>query len=120
MPQQNGNLPGDMRWHYRLRTHGWSNAWFSAEGADAANEGRISSPGAQVIANAEARTLTITVPAKALGNPASMSGIRLYLNTWDYDGGYRGLSPEGGGMIFGGDRTDGIKVLDETDVLVLP
>ena len=120
MPQQNGSLPGGMRWHYRLRTHGWSNAWFSAEGADAANEGRISSPGAQVIANAEARTLTITIPAKALGNPASMSGIRLYLNTWDYDGGYRGLSPEGGGMIFGGDRTDGIKVLDETDVLVLP
>lgn len=120
MPQQNGSLPEGMRWHYRLRTHGWSNAWFSAEGADAASEGRASSPGAQIIADAGARTLTITIPAKALGNPASLSGIKLYLNTWDYDGGYRGLSPEGGGMLFGGDRADGTKVLDETGVLVLP
>ena len=120
MPQQNGSLPEGMRWHYRMRTHGWSNAWFSAEGADAASEGRVSSPGAQVVADAKARTLTITIPAKALGNPASLSGIKLYLNTWDYDGGYRGLSVEGGGMLFGGDRADGTKVLDETEVLVLP
>ncbi|MFZ9935282.1 MAG: glucodextranase DOMON-like domain-containing protein, partial [Arenimonas sp.] len=120
MPQQNGSLPGGMRWHYRLRTHGWSNAWFGADGADATSEGRVSSPGAQVAADARARTLTITIPAKALDNPASLSGIKLYLNTWDYDGGYRGLSPEGGGMLFGGDRADGTKVLDETEVLVLP
>ena len=120
MPQQNGSLPEGMRWHYRMRTHGWSNAWFSADGADAASEGQVSSPGAQVVADAGARTLTITIPAKALGNPASLSGIKLYLNTWDYDGSYRGLSPEGGGMLFGGDRADGTKVLDETKVLVLP
>jgi glycosidase len=120
MPQQNGSLPEGMRWHYRMRTHGWSNAWFSADGADAASEGRVSSPGAQVVADAGARTMTITIPAKALDNPASLSGIKLYLNTWDYDGGYRGLSPEGGGMLFGGDRADGTKVLDETEVLVLP
>ncbi|MFY8061416.1 MAG: hypothetical protein ACOVMK_07740, partial [Arenimonas sp.] len=93
---------------------------FSADGADAASEGQVSSPGAQVVADAGARTLTITIPAKALGNPASLSGIKLYLNTWDYDGSYRGLSPEGGGMLFGGDRADGTKVLDETKVLVLP
>ncbi|MFN5703616.1 MAG: alpha-amylase family glycosyl hydrolase [Gammaproteobacteria bacterium] len=120
MPQQNGSLPEGMRWHYRMRTHGWSNAWFGADGADAASEGGVSSPGAQVAADARARTLTITIPAKALDNPASLSGIKLYLNTWDYDGGYRGLSPKGGGMLFGGDRADGTKVLDETEVLVLP
>ena len=108
MPQQNGSLPEGMRWHYRMRTHGWSNAWFSAEGADAASEGRVSSPGAQVVADAGARTPTITIPAKALDNPASLSGIKLYLNTWDYDGGYRGLSPEGGGMLFGGEDGGGI------------
>jgi glycosidase len=120
MPQQNGSLPEGMRWHYRMRTHGWSNAWFGADGADATSEGGVSSPGAQVVADAGTRTLTITIPAKSLGNPASLSGIKLYLNTWDYDGGYRGLSPEGGGMLFGGDHADGTKVLDETEVLVLP
>ncbi|WP_297800218.1 alpha-amylase family glycosyl hydrolase [Arenimonas sp. GDDSR-1] len=120
MPQQNGSLPDGMRWHYRLRTHGWSNAWFGPEGATADNEGTVLSPGAQVVADAQARTLTFTIPAKALGNPASLSGIKLYLNTWDYDGGYRALSPQGGGMVFGGDRADGVKVLDETGVLVLP
>jgi carbohydrate-binding DOMON domain-containing protein len=120
MPQQNGHLPDGMRWHYRLRTHGWSNAWFGAEGATVDNEGTVLSPGAQMVADAQARTLSFTIPAKALGNPASLSGIKLYLNTWDYDGGYRALSPEGSGMVFGGDRADGIKVLDETEVMVLP
>src|SRR5690606_9375247 len=33
MPLQNASLPADMRWHYRLRSHGWSNVLSRTEGA---------------------------------------------------------------------------------------
>ena len=39
MPMQNAELPTGMRWHYRLRAHGWSNALYSDAGATATVEG---------------------------------------------------------------------------------
>lgn len=120
MPLQNAELPGDMTWHYRLRTHGWSNAWFGADGASAGNEGAALSPGAGLELDQTRRTVSFILPAKALGNPASLSGARLYVNTWDYDAGYRGMTPEGGNMVFGGGVPGDAKVLDESPVLVLP
>jgi glycosidase len=120
MPLQNGDLPVGMRWHYRLRVHGWSNAWSGSEGAGPGNEGRVLSPGAKIEADADSRTLVITLPAGALGYPASLSGAKLYLNTWDYAEGYRPLSPEGGPMAFGGGKPEDTKVMDETAVLTLP
>jgi hypothetical protein len=44
MPLQQARLPGDARWQHRLRLTGWSNALFSAEGADADHEGRPPAP----------------------------------------------------------------------------
>lgn len=120
MPLQNGELPDGMRWHYRLRANGWTNAWFGAEGADAGHEGVTLSPGAGLHVDRARRTVSFLLPAKALGNPASLSGARLYLNTWDYDAGYRTLSPEGGSMAFGGGKSTDAKVLDESVVLVMP
>ena len=79
-------LPAGMRWHYRLRTHGWSNALFSADGADADREGTPVSPGATLQADTARNTLTLTFPAGALGCRASLSGLKVYVNTWDYDG----------------------------------
>lgn len=120
MPLQNAELPDGMRWHYRLRAHGWSNAWFDANGAGADNEGTALSPGAGLNVDQAKRTVTFILPAKALGNPESLSGAKLYVNTWDYDAGYRALSPEGSGMVFAGGKAGDAKVLDETVVLVLP
>lgn len=120
MPLQNAELPDGMRWHYRLRTHGWSNAWFGADGASASSEGAALSPGAGLEVDQTRRTVSFILPAKALGNPASLSGARLYVNTWDYDAGYRGMTPEGGNMVFGGGLPGDAKVLDESAVLTLP
>jgi glycosidase len=120
MPLQNGDLPDGMRWHYRLRVHGWSNVWSGSEGAGAGNEGRVLSPGAKIESDADSHTLIITLPAGTLGYPASLSGAKLYLNTWDYAEGYRPLLPEGGPMAFGGGKPEDTKVMDETAVLILP
>ena len=115
MPLQDGDLPGDMRWHYRLRTHGWSNAWFSADGASAGHEGLAATPGARIEVNRARRTIQFTWPAAAFaaapGIGMGQAGWRLYLNTWDWDGGYRTLLPEAGGHSMGGGP--GPKVMDE-------
>ena len=121
MPQQNATLPGGMRWHLRLRAHGWSNALFASDGASAENEGTPIAAAARIDTDRVAGTVTFTIPARALGNPPTLAGARLYVNTWDYDGGYRALGPQAQSASFGGG--DGARdplVLDDTAVIELP
>ena len=121
MPLQNATLPGGMKWHYRLRAHGWSNTLFDAHGASATEEGRTAIPAADIVVDHAASTVSFTLPAAALGRPASLSGARLYVTTWDYDGGYRALAPIAQGHVFGGgDGAVDPLVLDDTAVIELP
>ena len=122
MPLQNATLPDAMRWSHRLRAHGWSNALYSAEGASATEEGAPIVPGADIRTDREAGTITFTLPAAALGNPRTLSGARLYANTWDYDGGYRALVPASAQAFGfrGGDGTRDPLVMDDIAVITLP
>ncbi len=121
MPLQNAELPDGMRWHYRLRAGGWSNALFRAEGASADHEGTPHAPGARIEVDRDQRRIRFTFPAAALGRPEALSGARLYLTTWDYDGRYRPLLPDGDAYAFGGG--DGARdplIMDDSGVIVLP
>ena len=120
MPLQNADLPDGMRWHYRLRSHGWSNLLASADGAGAANEGRAMTPAPEIATDPGAGTITFTFPASALGQPDTLAGSKLYVTTWDYDGGYRDLVPGPHPHAFGGGdgRTDPL-VMDAA-LVVLP
>jgi len=121
MPLQNATLPDGMRWHYRLRVHGWSNLLTSAVGASADNEGTMVVPAARVDTDVNADTVTLTVPARALGDALSLSGARLYITTWDYDGGYRALAPTADAHAFGGgDGARDPRVMDASAVLAVP
>jgi glycosidase len=108
MPQQDGELPTGLRWHWRLRVHGWSNALFSAEGASATHEGTPLSPGASVQVDRARHRVTFTLPGGLLG---PLPGLQVYVTTWDYDGGYRALTPEPGSHTPGG--APGPKVMDD-------
>lgn len=120
MPKQNATLPDAMRWNVRLRAHGWSNAFFSSHGASADNEGAPALASAPLEVDRQARTVTFTIPARALGHPSTLDGGRLYINTWDYDGGYRALTPQAGSASFGGgDGAVDPLVLDDTAVIEL-
>lgn len=112
MPQQHATLPDGMRWHRRLRAHGWSNSLFASDGADADSEGTPVAPAPGLAVDAHARTLTFTLPADALGDPATLDGARLHVATWDYDEGFRRLAPEAGANTFGGGPADGPRVMD--------
>ncbi len=121
MPLQNASLPGDMCWHLRLRAHGWSNALFAAEGASRDSEGTPVSPGAAIAVDRSRGRITFTFTAAALGGLSSLSGLKLYANTWDYDGRYRPLVQDAGGFAFsGGDGAIDPLVMDETGVLEIP
>lgn len=102
LPLQNARMPDGLRWHYRLRVGGWSNALFSAEGADASNEGTSVSPGAAIHVDRATGTLVLTLPGTVLGRPESWSGARIHVSTWDQDGSYRPLTPEPTAFGFGG------------------
>lgn len=118
MPLQNASLPGDMRWHLRLRAHGWSNVLFTADGASATHEGAPAGIAPALDVDRERGTVRFTLPASALGRPASLSGARIYVTTWDYDGGYRGLSPQPQPMRFGGGDAVDARVMDDALVRI--
>ncbi|GAB3339979.1 alpha-amylase family glycosyl hydrolase [Marilutibacter aestuarii] len=118
MPQQAARLPGDRRWQYRWRAHGWSNLLTRAEGADAQHEGETVTPGPSLHADAAAGTLTVTFPANAFDGIDSLEGAMVYLTTWDYDGGYRALAPEAGPVEFGGGAPEDPRVMDAIDVVL--
>jgi len=121
MPLQNATLPAGMRWHYRLRAHGWSNALFSSVGASASNEGIPVTPSSTIGVDPAGDTVSFTLPASALGHLRSLSGLKIYVTTWDYDGGYRALMPQAQPMGFGGgDGGVDPLVMDDTAVIVLP
>jgi glycosidase len=120
MPQQNATLPGDMRWHYRLRAHGWSNTLHAWPRASASEEGTSVTPTARIEADAQAGTVTFTLPARALGDPATLSGARIYVSTWDFDGGFRALAPQAGPHAFGGGAPGDPRVMDDSGVLLVP
>jgi hypothetical protein len=120
MPLQKGTLPEGMRWHRRLRVHGWTNALFTAEGASATSEGTPTGPAAAIAVDRATRTVSLTLPAASLGRLPSLKGARVYITTWDYDGGYRALDREPAPYVMGGgDPERDPLVMDDTPVIVL-
>jgi C-terminal binding-module, SLH-like, of glucodextranase len=120
MPGQNAELPEGMRWHLRLRAHGWSNALFGPEGASATDDGRSVTPSAAISTDAAQRRVVFTVPSEALGDPSGFSGARVVVTTWDWDGTWRPLAPEAGSFTVGGGVPDGPKVWSASPVIRLP
>ena len=118
MPLQQGELPDRLRWHGRFRVGGWSSAAFTAAGASADDEGRVATPAPSVAVDRVADTVTLTLPAGALGYPPTLDGATVVINTWDYDGGYRVLQPEAGRHQFGGAPGSPL-VMDEVRINLL-
>ena len=113
MPMQQAAVPQDMHWHYRLRVDGWRSAWFNSRDADASHEGTVASPSPRLAVDRSQRTLSLVFPPGSVGAGASLRGARVYLTTWDYDGGYRPLARDAGPFTYGGAAADAAKVMDD-------
>jgi hypothetical protein len=66
------------------------------------------------------QTVRFTLPASALGGAGSLSGLRILVTTWDYDGGYRSLGPTAQPYGMGGGASGLPKVMDASAVITLP
>jgi glycosidase len=120
MPLQNADLPDDLRWHVRVRAGGWASAIFSADGASTTREGTPIAAALDIAADLPRKTLTLTLPAAALGSLPSLDGARLHVVTWDYDGGYRPLARRPAAFTFGGgDGSRDPLVMDSSGVIEL-
>lgn len=119
MPQQFANLPDGLRWHYRLRAHGWSNAWFRSDGADANQEGRQHQPSPTITVLPNSTTVRFDWPAAAFDAVNDWRGLRLYATTWDYDGGYRAIATDAGPMTYGGGSPTSPRIMDASTVIEL-
>ncbi len=120
MPLQNASLPGGMRWHRRLRVGGWSNALHASDGASATTEGRSMTPAARVAVDRATNSVSLVLPASVLLGSASLSGTRIYVTTWDYDGGYRALAPQVQPFAMGGGEPGDPRVMDDSPIIVVP
>jgi glycosidase len=120
MPLQQATLPDGMRWNLRLRAHGWSNALFDSQGASASEEGRSLAPAARIDTDPDTATVRFTLAPSVLGGRRDLSGARIHVSTWDYDGGYRKLEPTAAGGNFGGGAAGDPLVMDASPVVVLP
>jgi hypothetical protein len=123
IPLQNASVPAGMRWHLRLRVGGWTNAVFAHDGASAEQEGRPLAPAPTLKVDAASNTVSLVLPASLLsvaGRLPVLSGAKIYVSTWDYDGGYRPLSLQAQPFAVGGAAADGAKVMDDSVVIVLP
>ena len=65
--------------------------------------------------------MSFTLSSSSLGGVRSLSGIKVYVSTWDYDGGFRPLASTPGTSIFGGGEgaTDPL-IMNDSAVTTLP
>jgi carbohydrate-binding DOMON domain-containing protein len=120
MPLQQDKLPSNMHWHFRLRTHGWSNAMFSTQGASATSEGQTLLETAKLQVDVQNQTIQFDFPASLLSHLPSLKGVQILVNTWDYDSGYRTLSQQGGTHNVGGGNADQALWMDSVKIELNP
>ena len=77
-------------------------------------------PAADIRVDRATNTLSFVLKSAALGHPGTLSGAKIYVTTWDYDGGYRALGLDlNAGRVGGGQPTDPL-VMDASAVITIP
>jgi glycosidase len=122
LPLQNGQAPAGLSWNRMAFFGGWNTMLFGPDGASLKSYGSAISPSGKISVDKTNNQITFTFGGDSLGAPATLSGTKVYVTTWDYDGlesSNRKLTPEGGDYIFTG-PADGPLVMDDTPVIVVP
>jgi len=121
LPFQNAEAPPGMQWDYMAIVGGWVNALYSAEGASPTSNGTNAGPTPLVTVDKDAKTIDLLFSPQSLGDPQDLTGVKIYITTWDYDGGYRALTPDPEQWKFsGGDGAVSPLIMDDTAVITLP
>ncbi len=124
LPLINANAPENFSWDVAAVAYGWGNTLYSPVGASAETWGPNITPVPTIDVDVDARTVSLTFSAQAMGYPASLSGSKIYITTWDIDGisnSYRPLTDEGDAFVMGGGNATDPLIMDDTQpVLTVP
>lgn len=123
LPSLNAPAPAGLRWHYSGFFGGWNSFWFHHQGADAKSYGTPAQPVPSIRVDREANYVELLIPAESLGRPETLSGIKVYISTWDYDGlesANRRLGALAKAYEMGGGAATDPLIMDDTPVLTLP
>lgn len=124
LPMLHAPAPEGFRWDYAAYVAGWQMAYFASEGGAEDQPGKKLSISPTIRVEEAEQKITLQFAPDAFGNPATLSGAKLYLTTWDSkggEGGFREITPEGGAWKFGGaDGENPILILDDTALILVP
>ena len=115
IPNCFATMPNGWDWDIGVTAAGWNTSMFNAIGANAEQVGAILESKPSLMTTSSPPTVSIFVPASALGNPQTLDGANLYLFTWDGagEGDLRPLSPEGDAFEFGGGSATDPRIMDD-------
>lgn len=123
LPNLNASTPADFSWNYLVRSEGWSNKLYGAEGATDKNPGTVQNAKLTIAADPAKKTVTLSIDGASLGI-LDWRQAKVYVTTWDWNGvngTLRPLKVTAGDYDFGGgdDRVDPL-IMDQSEVLQLP
>ncbi|HZK19165.1 MAG TPA: alpha-amylase family glycosyl hydrolase [Treponemataceae bacterium] len=124
MPKQNATLPDSMTWDYFSQIGGWMNFFYNSIGAGADSYGTAMVAGPDITVDRENQTLTFAYSSESFNNPITLSGMKIYIATYDYDGmsaGNRLIEETAGEWSFGGGsyKTSPL-IMDDIEVVQIP
>tara|TARA_B110000503_G_scaffold139746_1_gene228889 strand:- start:865 stop:2271 length:1407 start_codon:yes stop_codon:yes gene_type:complete len=121
LPFQNAFFPNEGEWDYRFALGGFSIEAFQGQAFKDGTETLgvpIMTPMVNVDHNR--KTISVTLTAKMLGNPATLDGAKLYINTWAGSAADpRAIDKVGATWTYGGSHSKGAKIMDDTHVITL-
>ena len=85
MPFHNAQLPHELKWNRMAFISGWGAALYTPEGAGPASYGKTVYPAPTLTVDPAHNAFEIIFAAQALGDPASLTGTKVYVASWDYD-----------------------------------
>jgi glycosidase len=123
LPNLNASAPADFSWNYLVRSEGWSNKLYSAEGASASNPGTVQNAKFSITADAANKTVVLSINGSSL-DILDWQQAKVYVTTWDWNGAngtMRPLQTAAGDWNFGGgDGSVEPLIMDQSEVLQLP
>ena len=121
LPLQNARMPGDRDWDYMVSTAGFGNVICSSTGAAEQKLGKRIGPTAFTIANVDQQLVRFIIAAQVLVPPTDLSGLGIYINTWDGGpGNLRPLRSQSSTWTFGGGNDHEPKIMDDVPLIVIP
>ncbi len=112
LPKQNAMTPNKFNWDYEAFIEGWNKGLYTTDNASADSFGKQLEAVPDTVVDKVNKTIKVSIPKSAIGNPTNLKDWKVYVTTWDYDGiskSFRPLMKNALNFLFGGGEEDNAK-----------